>query len=61
VSEVVYVPPETALPQATRRIGCTVMNGGHMNVGQAVRGFEPFTGHPTDAARMARHFRQPVA
>src|SRR6185369_11602593 len=39
VSEVVYVPLETELSKVARRIGCRVMDGGHMNVGQAVRGF----------------------
>jgi shikimate dehydrogenase len=34
-----------------------VVDGGHMNVGQAVRGFELFTGLKADAARMDAHFR----
>jgi shikimate dehydrogenase len=60
VSEVVYVPLETALLKAARRIGCAVVDGGHMNVGQAVRGFKLFTGLEADAARMDAHFRSLV-
>ena len=60
VSEVVYVPLETALLKAARRIGCATVDGGHMNVGQAVRGFKLFTGLDADAARMDAHFRRLV-
>ena len=58
VSEVVYVPLETELLKAARRRGCKVMDGGHMNVGQAVRGFKLFTGLEADPARMDAHFRK---
>jgi shikimate dehydrogenase len=61
VSEVVYVPLETALLNAARRIGCATADGGHMNVGQAVRGFKLFTGLEADAARMEAHFRKLVS
>ena len=61
VSEVVYVPLETELLKAARRIGCPTMDGGHMNVGQATRGFKLFTGLEPDAARMESHFRRLVA
>lgn len=61
VSEIVYVPLETALVKAARRIGCPVVDGGHMNVGQACRAFELFTGRAADAARMEAHFRRLVA
>jgi shikimate dehydrogenase len=57
VSEIVYVPLETALLKAARRMGCATADGGHMNVGQAIRGFQLFTGLPADAARMEAHFR----
>jgi shikimate dehydrogenase len=60
VSEVVYVPLETPLLAAARAAGCTVMDGGHMNVGQAVRAFELFTGLAADPARMDAHFRRLV-
>lgn len=58
VSEIVYMPLETPLLKAARRIGCATADGGHMNVGQAVRGFKLFTGLDADAARMDAHFRQ---
>jgi shikimate dehydrogenase len=58
VSEIVYVPLETSLLKAARRIGCRTADGGHMNVGQAVRGFRLFTGRDADAARMESHFRK---
>ncbi|MEO8144227.1 MAG: shikimate dehydrogenase [Betaproteobacteria bacterium] len=57
VSEVVYVPLETELLQSARRAGCGVMDGGHMNVGQALDAFRLFTGRQADAARMDAHFR----
>jgi shikimate dehydrogenase len=60
VSEIVYVPLETALVEAASRVGCKVMDGGHMNVGQAVGGFKLFTGLDADAARMDAHFRSLV-
>jgi shikimate dehydrogenase len=59
-SEVVYVPLETPLLEAARRIGCATADGGHMNVGQAARGFKLFTGLDADDARMDAHFRQMV-
>jgi shikimate dehydrogenase len=57
VSEIVYVPLETELLKAARRVGCATADGGHMNVGQAIRGFKLFTGREADAARMDAHFR----
>ena len=61
LSEVVYVPLETALLKAARRAGCATMDGGHMNVGQAALGFELFTGVKADVARMDAHFRRLVS
>jgi shikimate dehydrogenase len=61
VSEVVYVPLETPLLKAARRVGCATADGGHMNVGQAVDGFKLFTGIEADATRMDAHFRRLVA
>ena len=58
VSEIVYVPLETELVKAARRAGCATADGGHMNVGQAVRGFKLFTGKDADPDRMERHFRR---
>src|SRR5207248_3615727 len=60
VSEVVYVPLETELLKAARRAGCATMDGGHMNVGQAILGFKLFTGEDADPARMEAHFRKSV-
>jgi shikimate dehydrogenase len=61
VSEIVYFPLETELLKAARRIGCATADGGHMNVGQALRGFKLFTGREPDAARMDAHFRRLVS
>jgi len=57
VSEIVYVPLETELLRDARRAGCRIMDGGHMNVGQALGAFRLFTGREADAARMEAHFR----
>ena len=61
VSEVVYVPLETELLKAARRAGCATVDGGHMNVGQAARGFKLFTGLDADVGRMDAHFRRLVS
>lgn len=61
VSEVVYVPLQTAFLEAARARGCATVDGGTMAVGQAVGAFELFTGLRADAARMEAHFRRLVA
>lgn len=61
VSEVVYVPIETALLRAAREAGCAVADGGGMAVGQAVGAFGLFTGAEPDADRMDRHLRALLA
>jgi shikimate dehydrogenase len=61
VSDVVHVPLETALLKAARHIGCATVDGGHMNVGQALRSFALFTGREPDPARMDAHFRRLVS
>jgi shikimate dehydrogenase len=58
ICEIVYVPLETPLLKAARRIGCAVADGGHMNVGQACRAFELFTGRIAQVARVDAHFRR---
>jgi shikimate dehydrogenase len=58
VSEVVHVPLETALLSEARRIGCATVDGGRMNVGQALGSFRLFTGREPDADRMDAHFRR---
>jgi shikimate dehydrogenase len=60
VAEIVYFPLDTELLKAARRAGCATVDGGHMNVGQAVRGFKLFTGEEADVARMDAHFRRLV-
>jgi shikimate dehydrogenase len=61
VSEIVYFPLETALLKTARALGCRVVDGGTMAVGQAVGAFELFTDRPADAARVDAHFRRLVA
>jgi shikimate dehydrogenase len=61
VSEIVYFPLETALLKAARALGCRVVDGGTMAVGQAVGAFELFTGRKADAVRIDAHFRRLVA
>ena len=61
VSEVVYFPMETALLQAARGIGCAVVDGGRMAVGQAIGAFTHFTGLQADAERVEAHFRALVS
>ena len=58
VSEIVYVPLETPLLKAARRIGCATADGGHMAVGQAIGAFKLFTGADADSARMEAIFRR---
>jgi shikimate dehydrogenase len=61
VAEVVYVPLETSLLRAARRLGCRTVDGGHMNVGQAIGAFKLFTGCDAEPARMDAHFRRLVS
>ncbi|APV49416.1 shikimate dehydrogenase [Betaproteobacteria bacterium GR16-43] len=61
VCDIVYFPLETALLAAARKAGCAVVDGGHMNVGQAIGAFKLFTGRIADAARMDAHFRRLVS
>ena len=58
VSEIVYVPLETPLVKAARRLGCATADGGHMSVGQAIGAFKLFTGADADPARVEARFRQ---
>ena len=61
VSDIVYVPLETPLLKAARRVGCQTADGGHMNVGQALGAFKLFTGLDAEPARMDAHFRRLVS
>jgi shikimate dehydrogenase len=56
VAEVVYRPVDTELVRTARGIGCRVLDGGHMAVGQAVDAFRLVTGLEPDAGRMRAHF-----
>ncbi|MFI7481157.1 shikimate dehydrogenase [Kocuria sp. M1R5S2] len=56
VADVVYLPVETQLVAAARSIGCQVLDGGHMAVGQAVDAFRLITGVEPDRDRMRAHF-----
>jgi shikimate dehydrogenase len=58
VAEVVYVPLETELLRSARALGCAIMDGGHMAVGQAIGAFKLFTRGDPDPARMDAHFRR---
>lgn len=58
VSDIVYLPIETALLSAARSIGCRTLDGGGMAVFQAVAAFELFTGSKPDAARMLDYFQE---
>jgi shikimate dehydrogenase len=61
VSEVIYVPLETALLRAARALGCRTSDGGGMAVFQAVGAFRHFTGLEPDAQRMEAHFARLTA
>ncbi|WP_397458776.1 shikimate dehydrogenase [Pseudomonas asplenii] len=60
VADVVYFPIETQLLRSARALGCRTLGGGTMNVFQAVKCFELFTGIRPDTARMERHFLEEV-
>ena len=55
VADCIYRPVDTELITAARALGCQVLDGGHMAVGQAVDAFEIITGIKPDAARMRAH------
>ncbi len=61
VGEVIYRPLETPLTAAARAIGCAVLDGGWMAVGQAVDAFALMTGCAGDSARMRTHFLELIA
>jgi shikimate dehydrogenase len=58
VADIVYVPLETELLRAARKIGCRTLDGGRMVVFQAARAFEIFTGRVVDTERMLLHFEK---
>ena len=56
VADVIYRPLETELVRAARARGCSVLDGGHMAVGQAVDAFELITGIRPDPDLMRADF-----
>ena len=56
VADCIYRPVDTELITAARALGCQVLDGGHMAVGQAVDAFRLITGVEPDRARMRQHF-----
>ena len=61
VADVIYLPQETALIRRARDLGCRVLPGGYMAVGQAVDAFELITGIRPDDASMRTHFERLIA
>ena len=57
VSDVVYSPLITPMLAVAASKGCTVIDGGGMNLWQAVVAFEHFTQLKADAQRMGRYHR----
>lgn len=58
VTDIVYVPLETALVTEGRRRGCTVIDGSAMAIGQAAAAFALLTGCTADITRMRTSFDQ---
>lgn len=61
VADIVYRPVRTELVKSAEALGCRVLDGGNMAVGQAVDSFRLITGLEPDRARMRRHFLDLVA
>jgi shikimate dehydrogenase len=61
VADVIYRPVRTRLIDEAARLGCRVMGGGAMAVGQAIDSFELFTGIRPERADVTAFFAQLVA
>lgn len=61
VADVIYLPQDTPLIVAARDLGCDVLPGGYMAVGQAVDVLALITGITPDAQRMRAHFEEMIA
>lgn len=61
VFDVIYLPQKTLLIQKARSIGCRVLPGGLMAVGQAADAFELITGLSPDRAELLTHFKRLLA
>lgn len=60
VADAIYRPIRTPLLQAAAALGCPVLDGGWMAVGQAVDTFRLVTGLEPDKERMRSHFLELV-
>lgn len=58
VADIVYFPIETELLRTASALGCRVLDGSGMVIGQAAAAFEIFTGCKADKARMRASFAQ---
>jgi len=56
VAEIVYLPLETELLAAARRVGCRTLDGSGMAIFQAAEAFRLFTGITPDVERMRSAF-----
>ncbi|CCE53927.1 shikimate dehydrogenase-like protein [Corynebacterium casei UCMA 3821] len=56
VSDVIYLPLETQLLREAKAIGCPVVDGSGMAVGQALDAFKHFTGREADTGRLRETF-----
>lgn len=61
VADAIYRPVQTELIRAAAAVGCQVLDGGRMVVGQAADTFELITGIAPDRERMRRHFQELVS
>jgi len=55
VADCIYRPVDTELIVAARKLGCQVLDGGYMAVGQAVDAFEIITGIRPEAQQVREH------
>lgn len=58
VTDIVYMPIDTALLRAARACGLTTLNGTAMAIYQAVAAFQLITGRCADAQRLRTHFHR---
>ncbi|MFP3580078.1 shikimate dehydrogenase [Arthrobacter sp. SIMBA_036] len=61
VADIVYRPIETQLVREARAMGCDVLDGGRMAVGQAADAFRLITGREANPERMRAHFLELIA
>lgn len=56
VADIVDRPVRTRLVEQATRLGCRILDGGHMACGQAIDAFRLITGRPADAAAVRSDF-----